>query len=337
MNFARLGMPALVVAASAALLGSGVRAAGQTGRGASPAARGGAAIPRAADGKPELEGIWNFSTLTPLERPANLASKGMFTTAEATLFEREAIERNDADRRDGGAATDVSRAYNESWFDRGTQLAVVGGIRPTSLIIDPPDGRVPALTPEGQRRAAERAQARRAHPADGPEDRSLGERCLSFNAGPPMLPAPYNNYVEIFQARDHVVLLNEMIHDARVVPIDNRPHLPAAVRQFLGDSRGHWDHDTLVIDTTNFTDETNFHGADERLHLIERFTRIDGDTLLYEFSVDDPTAFTRPWTSVLPMKREDTQLYEYACHEGNYALQNILRGARMEERDTAQR
>ena len=336
MNLARLGVPALVVVAGAALLASGVRAAGQTGRGANPAVSG-EAIPRASDGKPELEGVWNFSTLTPLERPANLASKRTFTAEEAAAFERQAIERNDADRRDGGAATDVNRAYNESWFDRGTQLAVVGGLRPTSLITDPPDGRIPTLTPASQRRAAERAQGGRAHPADGPEDRSLAERCLSFNAGPPMLPAPYNNYLAIVQARDHVVLFNEMIHDARVVPLDNRPQLPPTVRQFLGDSRGHWDRDTLVVDTTNFTDQTSFRGSDERLHLIERFMRVEGDTLLYEFTVDDPTAFTKPWTAVLPMKREDTQLYEYACHEGNYALQNILRGARMEERTAPQR
>jgi hypothetical protein len=316
--------------------GLGAGAAGQTGRGAIPPTRV-AAIPRALDGKPELEGIWNFSTLTPLERPANLAGKRTFTAEEAAAFEQQQIERHDMDRRDGGAQADVNRAYNGAWYDYGTKLAFVGGVWPTSLITDPPDGRLPPLTAEAQQRNAERAQERRAHPADGPEDRSLSERCLQYNAGPPMLSAPYNNYVEIFQGRDHVVVFNEMVHDARVVPLDNRPHLPAAVRQFLGDPRGHWDHDTLVVDTTNFTDETSVHGSDEHLHLIERFTRADADTLLYEFTVDDPTAFTKPWTAVVPMKREDTHLYEYACHEANYAMGNMLRAARMEEHDATQR
>jgi hypothetical protein len=288
-------------------------------------------VPRTPDGTPDLEGVWNFSTLTPLERPAAFASKSTFTQQEAAAFERETIASNDADRRDGPATTDVSRAYNQAWFDRGTHLAVVNGVRPTSLITDPPNGRIPPLTAEGQRRATAQLEARRAHPADGPEDRPLAERCLSFNAGPPMLSGPYNNYVQIFQRPERVVLLNEMIHDARIVPLDNRPHLPQTVRQFLGDSRGHWDGDTLVIDTTNFTSETSFHGSDDQLHLTEMLTRVDADTLLYSFTIDDPTAFTRRWTAVLPMKRELSQIYEYACHEGNYAMTGILRGARAEE------
>ena len=201
----------------------------------------------------------------------------------------------------------------------------------TSLIVDPPDGRIPALTPEGQERAAVRAADRRDHPADGPENRSLGERCLMFNAGPPMLSGPYNNYVQIFQFADHIVILNEMIHDARIVPLDGRPHAPAAVRSWQGDARGRWEGNTLVVDTTNFSDKTNFRGADERLHLVERFTRIDDTTLLYEFTVDDPTAFTRPWSAVLPMTKTNDQVFEYACHEGNYALTGILRGARAQE------
>jgi hypothetical protein len=314
----------------------GARAAAQAGPGANPAGRS-AAVPRAPDGKPGLEGVWNFSTLTPLERPANFAGRPTFTDEEAAAFAQQMVQRHDSDRRDGGAAADLNRAYNDAWYDYGTTLAVVRGVRPTSLITDPPDGRIPPLTQEAQQRAAERAQARRGHPADGPEDRSLSERCLQYNAGPPMLSAPYNNYVEIFQTPNHVIVFNEMVHDARLVPLDNRPHLPPTVRQFLGDSRGRWDHDTLVVDTTNFTDETTVRGSDERLHLTERFTRVDGDTLLYEFTVDDLTAFTKPWTAVVPMKREDTRLYEYACHEGNYALEGILRGARAEEHDATDR
>ena len=199
---------------------------------------------------------------------------------------------------------------------------------PTSLIVDPPDGRIPALTPEGQARAAARAEARRQHPADGPEDRSLGERCLLFNAGPPMLSGPYNNYIQILQNRDHVVILNEMIHDIRIVPLDGRPHAPAAIRSLLGDSRGRWEGNTLVVETTNFSDKTNVRGSGSRLRLVERFTRADATTLLYEFTVDDAASFVTPWSAILPMSKSDDQIYEYACHEGNYAMTGILRGAR---------
>ena len=199
---------------------------------------------------------------------------------------------------------------------------------PTSLIVDPPDGRIPALTPEGQARAASRAEARRQHPADGPEDRSLGERCLLFNAGPPMLSGPYNNYIQILQNRDHVVILNEMIHDIRIVPLDGRPHAPAAIRSLLGDSRGRWEGNTLVVETTNFSDKTNVRGSGSRLRLVERFTRADATTLLYEFTVDDAASFVTPWSAILPMSKSDDQIYEYACHEGNYAMTGILRGAR---------
>jgi len=201
----------------------------------------------------------------------------------------------------------------------------------TSLIVDPADGRLPALTADAQARAAARAEARRLHPADGPEDRSLGERCVLFNAGPPMLSGPYNNYVQIVQTRDHVVIHNEMIHDARIVPLDGRPHLPSSVRLLLGDSRGRWEGDTLVVETTNFTNKTTVRGSGEGLRLVERFTRSGPSTLLYEFTVDDPASFTKPWSAVLPMTRTGDRLYEYACHEGNYAMTGILRGARAGE------
>jgi hypothetical protein len=296
------------------------------------APRASASVPRAADGHPDLQGIWNFSSLTPLERPADFAGRPTMTLAEASQYEKTVMERNNADRRDGGAAADVARAYNDAWYDRGTHMAVLNGVARTSLIVDPADGRVPALTADAQRRLAERAQQRREHPADGPEDRSLAERCLGFNAGPPMLPGPYNNYVQLFQFKDHVVVFNEMIHDARVVPIDGRPHPPASVRRYLGDSVGKWEGDTLVVDTTNFTDKTNFRGASDKMHLVERFSRVDNDTLLYEFTIDDPSSFTRPWSVQLPMKRSDDQLFEYACHEGNHAMVGILGGARYEDK-----
>ncbi len=288
--------------------------------------------PGAPDGHPDLQGVWTFSTITPLERPAEFAGKEFLTDAEAAQYEAQTVQRNNRDTREQSADADVSSAYNEFWWDRGVHAARVNGRTRTSLIVDPPDGRIPALTAGGQQRAAARAEARRQHPADGPEDRSLGERCLLFNAGPPMLSGPYNNYVQILQNRDHVVILNEMIHDARVVPLDGRPHLPGAITRLLGDSRGRWDGNTLVIETTNFSDKTNVRGSGERLRLVERFTRADANTLLYEFTVDDPATFTRPWTAQLPMTKSGDRIFEYACHEGNYALPDILRGARFQEK-----
>jgi hypothetical protein len=284
--------------------------------------------PRTSGGHGDLEGTWNFSTITPFERPAEFAGKEFLTDAEAAEYEARTALRNNRDTREQSADADVASAYNEFWWDRGVHAARVRGRIRTSLVVDPPDGRIPALTPEAQQRAAARAEARRQHPADGPEDRSLGERCLLFNAGPPMAPGPYNNFVQILQTPDHVVILNEMIHDARVVPLDGRPHLPPGIRRLLGDSRGHWDGNTLVVETTNFSDKTNLRGSGERLRLVERFTRADAKTLLYEFTVDDPASFVKPWTAILPMSKTDDQIYEYACHEGNYAMTGILRGAR---------
>jgi hypothetical protein len=292
---------------------------------------------RAKEPQPDLSGTWSFSTLTALERPAEFAGKEFLTEAEAAAFARRTMERNNRDNRDtSNRDADVGGAYNEFWWDRGTTVALVGGKYRTSLIVDPPDGRVPALTAEAQARAAARAAERRAHPADGPEDRSLGERCLMFNAGPPMLPGPYNNFMQVIQTRDHVVIYNEMIHDARVIPLDGRPHAAASVRFWLGDSRGRWEGQTLVVDTSNFTDKTNVRGSSPNLHLTERFTRTDAGTLLYEFRVDDPSSFVKPWSAALPMRKTADQLFEYACHEGNHALQGILRGARFEEKSGRQ-
>jgi hypothetical protein len=283
-------------------------------------------------GSRDIDGVWNFSTLTPLERPAEFAGRPFFTDKEAADFERRTIERNDRDRRDQNPELDVNGAYNEAWFDRGTHVATVNGAKWTSLIFDPADGRVPALTAEGQRRAAERADARRQHPSDGPEDRLLAERCLLFNAGPPLVPGPYNNYVQLATFPDHIVIFNEMIHDARIVPLDGRPHAPSSIRQWLGDSRGRWEGTTLVVDTTNFTDRTNFRGSSADMHLVERFTRVDASTLRYEFTVEDPATFTRPWSAALPMSLSKEPILEYACHEANYALADILSGARAEEK-----
>ena len=297
--------------------------------------RPGRTLPTAPPG--DLHGTWNYSSLTPLERPAEFAGRPTMSLEEGAQYERQVIERNNADRRDGPVAADVARAYNEGWYDRGTHVAVVNGLARTSLVVEPADGRVPALTPEAQRRQDLRAQQRRDHPADGPEDRSLGERCMGFNAGPPMLPGPYNNYMQIFQFADHVVIYNEMIHDARIVPTDGRPRVSSAVRRYLGDPVGHWEGGTLVVDSINFTAKTGFRGASDQLHLVERFTRTDAKTLLYEFTVDDRSSFTKPWAVKLPMKATEEQVFEYACHEGNHAMVGILGGARYEERQGAKR
>ena len=319
----------VVAAAMAAMLLATVHAAAQSRTAAVKTSRA-KASPRTSWGAPDVQGVWNYATLTPLERPSELAGKEVLTDAEAAEFEKQTLQRRNPDRRDGGAAADVGRAYNEFWWDFGTKVI---GTKRTSLVVDPPDGRVPPLTPEAQKRANARAEARRRSPADGPEDRGLPERCLLWaTAGPPMLPSAYNNNIQIFQTRENVVILNEMIHDARIIPLDGRPHLPKNIRQWLGDSRGRWEGNTLVVDTTNFTDKTNFRGSGEDLHLIERFTRVDANTLLYEFRVDDTTTFTKPWSAAIPMTRTQDLIYEYACHEGNYGMFGILAGARTQEK-----
>jgi len=285
--------------------------------------------PRPVDSQRDLQGVWTNATMTPLERPADLAGKEFFTQEEAAAFEKQARQRNDADRRDSNADADLAVGYNAAWWDRGTNIV---STRRTSLVVDPRDGRVPPLTPEAQQKAAVRAENRRLHPADGAESTSLADRCIvRGTAVPPMLPAGYNNNYQIVQTPEHVVILVEMIHDARIIPLDARPHLSKKIRQWLGDSRGRWEGNTLVVETTNFTDKTNFRGSGENLHVVERFTRVDADTLLYQFTVEDPQSFTRPWSGEIPMKRAAGPLFEYACHEGNYSMENTLSTVRDEE------
>jgi hypothetical protein len=286
--------------------------------------------PRTADGQPDLEGVWTNPTLTPLERPAEFAGKAVLTEQEAADYVKRLLQQVNSDRRDGGADTDVGRSYNEFWRDRGNGLVAD---RRTSLIIDPPDGRIPPLTPEAQKRVDATRDYMRDHATDGPEGRSFAERCLAWTtAGPPMLPGPYNNDSQILQAPGYVVILSEMIHDARTIPLDGRPHVSSDIREWMGDSRGHWEGDTLVVDTTNFKSEYSFRGSDSNLHLTERFTRVSPGVIQYEFTVDDPTAFTRSWTARIPLNRTSDRVYEYACHEGNYALTDILAGARAAEK-----
>jgi hypothetical protein len=300
---------------------------------------------RTADGQPDLEGVWNNGTITPMERPPELAQKAFFTEAEAAAYEKQVVENFNSDRRRSDAGTDLAFAYNDAWWDRGTKVVKT---RRTSLIVDPADGRLPPLNVSGQKRAAALAEYTKIHPADGPQNRLLSERCLIWpTAGPPMLPVVYNNNYQIFQAPGYVSIEIEMIHDVRIIPLDGRPHLPSNVRQWLGDSRGHWEGNTLVVETTNFIDKTQFPrqisstgsqtanlpSASEKMRVIERFTRTDPETILYEFTVDDPEIYTKPWTAQLTMWKSQSRLYEYACHEGNYGMAGILAGARAEERN----
>jgi hypothetical protein len=285
--------------------------------------------PHTPDGQPDLQGLWTNATITPLERPKELTGKEKFTEQEAAAYEKRVLEETNKDRRDGSAEADVGRAYNDAWWDRGTK--VVPTLR-TSIVVEPPDGKVPPLTAEGQKAVSARAAVLQ-HLPGGPEDRSLPERCILWpTAGPPMLPSAYNNNYQILQTPGYVVIFIEMIHDVRIIPLDGRPHLPAHIRQWMGDPRGHWEGNTLVVDTTNFSGKSPFRGSDRNLHLIERFTRIDPDTILYQFTVDDPTAFTKPWTGEAPLTKTPGPIYEYACHEGNYGMTNMLSGARAEEK-----
>lgn len=291
-------------------------------------------IPRTADGHPDLQGIWTNATLTPLERPAALANKPTLTAAEAQALAKRNIEAFNIDRRGGPAESDVARAYNNLFIDRGNSLAEVDGTFRTSLIIDPSDGKVPPLTPEGRKRVAERTA--RFSRYDGPGDRPLGERCLmgfGSTGGPPMMPVLYNNNYQIVETPQAIMILVEMVHDIRIIHMDRSEHLPSSIRLWMGDSVGRWDGDTLLVDTTNFTGNTMFRGASDKLRVIEHFTRTAPNTILYRFTIDDPSAFTRTWTAEYPFLTAPGPIYEYACQEGNYALQDILAGARAKERE----
>lgn len=291
---------------------------------AAPSAQGPSAPVRTPDGHPDLQGYWYFGSATPLERPREFEGMAFLTADEAAAFEQRTAER----RRD------VIAVHGPEWLDYGSH---VGTDRRTSIVIDPPDGRVPPLTPEARARENARRALEQSGIADNPEERIPQERCLVFGAGPPLLPGPYNNNMQLVQTADAVLVLSEMIHDARIVNLDGRPAPPASMRFWLGASRGHWDGDTLVVETTNFAPLVTFRGSDEHLRVVERFTPDGSDALRYEFTIDDPTAFTRPWTGAFTMTRTDDKLYEYACHEGNYGLQNILGAARAAERDAGAR
>jgi hypothetical protein len=326
-------------------------------------------------GHPDLQGIWANDTSTPLERPSAFAGQEVLTDEERAVFteqrQRQSFGAN-ADRRDAapGTVTDVGRAYNSFWFPVAGQA-----IARTSLIVDPPDGRVPPLTPQARERYTAWAEAKglfgsaanpegslwnggrtdsapedgteggvdgRGSRADHPEDRRLSERCIIWTPLP-RLPGGYNNHFRIVQTPEHVAIELEMMHDARIIPLDGGPHAPASIRRWLGDPRGHWEGDTLVVDTTNFTDKAPFKGSFEGLHLVERFTRVNANTINYEVTVEDPATWTKPWTAAFPLRdlrtlvggidqQQVPEMFEYACHEGNYGLTGQLSGARAIER-----
>jgi hypothetical protein len=291
--------------------------------------------PRTADGQPDLQGYWTNATFTPLERPPELRNKEFYTEAEALAFEKARIAKENSQ-----AANDI-HYDNVIW--QGENYPKGSASRRTSLIFDPPDGRIPPLNEQGKKHAAILAQAaRRREAAESADSRSLAERCISWGAeGPPMLGSTYNANLQIVQSGADVVIYNEMMHGGRIVPLNGIPHLSASIRQLGGDSRGHWEGDTLVVDSTNFTDQTNFRGppatarqdifSSAELHVVERFTRTGPGEILYRFTVEDPGTWIRPWTGEIVMRKIEGPIYEYACHEGNYGLANILAGARAAE------
>ena len=305
----------------------------------------GSAVPHTSWGKPDLQGIWDFRTITPLERPDD-QEQVFLSEEEVVNLEREAVDRDlrlwEAEARRTEAGGNVG-GYNNFWMDRGTTPVET---RRTSLIVDPPNGKFPDLSPVGQRRSDARRAYLAEHPADSWLDRNTSDRCIvGFNAGPPITPLAYNQNMQLFQTPDTVVILTEMVHTARVVPLDGRPMLDEDIRLWSGDSRGHWEGDTLVVRTQNFNDERRWiplgsgggaTGTTANMTLVERFTRLDVDTLEYTFTVSDSQTWARPWTASMPMRRTDTLLFEYACHEGNYSMEGILSGARSDEKAGAQ-
>jgi len=283
------------------------------------------AAPHTAWGDPDLMGVWSYATTTPLSKPDSAGDKTTLSDEEVAELADQTARRQDAPPRPGDPGT-----YNNFWWDRGQSVGR------TSLIIDPPDGTFPPLTPEAQKARADEAAYRREHPADSWLDRSPTDRCIMYHGVPPV-PSGYNNTYEIFQTPGLVAILDENIHHVRLIPLDGRPHIPQSVRQWNGDSRGHFEGETLVVETTNFNDKTNLrYGGSSNTHAVERFTRAGDDLIDYQYTIVDPTVFTRPFTVAIPMPRRDDLVYEYACHEANYSLVGILNGARADEKREAE-
>jgi hypothetical protein len=292
--------------------------------------------PRTADGQPDLQGFWTNSTYTPLERPDGV-TKAYYTPEEAEAAITLAMQR-ESTQTEPGTTADVHYDFSQFGLDRSQSL-FVRNLR-TSLIVDPPNGKIPPLTDEGKRRTARRAEEQKKLGGrwDSAESNQLDDRCLIMaGPGPPMMDAGYNSNYQIVQAPGVVMILTEMIHDVRIVTLDGRPRPDAKVRQWMGVSRGRWDGDTLVVETTNFNGKNPFRGSDENLTVIERFTRVADDTIEYTFTIDDPTMWSRPWTAESAMKKTVGPIFEHACHEGNFGLYNTLVGARLEEKQKSER
>ena len=288
--------------------------------------------PRTAWGQPDLQGVWDFRSITPMQRPNDLADQEFLTAEEAAELDQAAVERDvqswnrEARRTEAGGNVG---AYNNFWMDRGLKSV---GTRRTSLIVYPPNGRMPSMTPSGQERAQARRDYAREHPADTWSDFSSGVRCiLGFNAGPPFTPSAYNNNMQLFQTPDTVVVMTEMVNTSRVIPLNGQPHLDPDVLQWSGDSRGYWEGDTLVVETRNFDAKRKWRGTTASTRLVERFTRVDAETLEYTFTVTDPETWTSAWTASVPLVLNPEPMFEYACHEGNYSMPVMLGGARTEE------
>jgi hypothetical protein len=326
------GLSTALAISITALTFAPIVAAGQGGTTRVTKGTGRSTGPRTPWGHPDLQGVWSNATTTPLERPTDLAGKEVLSDEEVARLDREVSGRRNTDQapRQGDPGT-----YNEFWWERGNLL------KQTALIIEPADGRVPALTPEGQRKVTARAEALKGRgPSDSWEDRNLHERCILYHGVPP-LPTGYNNNYQIVQTPEYVVIRYEMLADTRIIPLDGRPHLNSKIRLWMGDPRGHWEGETLVVETTNFNAAagglyelgavTPLQGTGETTRIVERFTRTDANTIDYRFTVDDSTVFTKPWTGSIPLVKFDEKIYEYACHEGNYAMEHILSGARAEE------
>jgi hypothetical protein len=303
-----------------------VSLSGQSRRNGSPYA-----APRTSWGDPDIQGFWSYNddVDTPFERPGGLSGKAEFGDEELAAVLEERAKRNVERAPTIGGETGAGPTHwYEFWNAKSTR---------TSKVIDPPDGRVPALTPDAQKRVAAQAAALKGRgPADSWTDRSLGDRCIVSRGGWPHVivnAGSYGNIVRIVQSPGFVVITHEMIHETRVIPVDGRPHISQGILQYLGDPRGHWEGDTLVVEVTNFSDKTDFRGSRETLRLVERFSRVGADAINYTVTIDDPSTFTKPWTIGVPMKsdKEQAEIFEYACHEGNYAMRNILSGARADE------
>jgi hypothetical protein len=333
-----------VTATVAVLLLAHVPAAGQAAPPAAPtatktgAARKAGTPPRTPDGKPDLQGVWGMATITPLERPKKLGSKEFYTEQEFAELSKHLSEGVVGEEAELGAAKKQAVRYDLEVYGFDLTKTTFASNRRTSLIVGP-EGVVPPMLPEARRRNAERAARNKGHEFDGYENRPLSERCiLMAQERIPMLPAAAdNNLLQIVQGPGYVSLLHEIDHSTRVIPTDGRPHVSKNIRQYQGDSVGHWEGNTLVVDTTNFTDKSAFRGSGEKLHLVERFSRTDDNTLLYQFTVEDPDTWDKPWTAEIPMSKAQGPVYEWACHEGNTMIVTILRGARVAEEEAAKK